>query len=120
MSSAPTADLIERLQAAAEEAKQTIRELHEARRDARQSMVELREMADRIKSETIEGHNELSMKWWREAMDNINIHDLGAGLKKSFDEWVTLLAEASDVLASLHHKDEEFAELLARARARGL
>lgn len=117
---APSEDLINRLQAAATEARATVRELHEARRDARAAMAELQALVQRVREETIEGHNDLSMKWWKEAMDSINLTALGTGLKESFDRWVHQLAEATDVLNGLHDKDEQFAQLLTRARERGL
>lgn len=113
-----TAELVDRLVEATNEAKATVRELHEARRDARLALKELDEKVATIRDEVIKGNNELAEREWRKAMDSINLSDLGAGLKASFDEWLERLVEARDVMERLHAKDAEFAELLVKIKLR--
>lgn len=113
-----TEELIDRLVAATAEAKETVRELHAARKDARLALSELDAKVATIRGEVIKANNELAEREWREAMDSIKLSELGAGLKASFDKWTELLAQATDVLDGLHAKDDKLADSLARIEAR--
>ncbi len=113
-----TADLIDRLVEATNEAKETVRELHAARRDARQAIKDLDAKVATVRAEVIEGQNELVRREWDRAMDSTNLKALGAGLKSSFDQWADRLEEAAETLESLHAKDAELAEALVRIKAR--
>ncbi len=100
-----TEELIDRLVAATREAKETIRECHEARRDLRLLLKEVDQKVAAVRDEVIKANNELAEREWRKAMDSIDVAALGAGLKKSFSQWTDLLAEASDVLEALHKRE---------------
>jgi chromosome segregation ATPase len=111
----PEPDLIEQLLAAANEAKATIRELHEARRDARTVLAELDAKVTTVRAEVVEGINELSRREWQRAMDQINLEALGAGLKRSFDQWLDHLADAKKVLDELKAHEAKMAVQAAAA-----
>lgn len=104
---APTQDLIDRLQAAAADAKATIREMHEARADIRQLLREVDARMATVRDEVIKGNNALAEREWKKAMDSIQISQLGAGLKRTFDQWMELLADAKGVLRDLQAREEQ-------------
>lgn len=104
---APTQDLIDRLQAAATEAKATIRELHETRADVRQLLREVDAKMATVRDEVIEGNNELAKREWAKAMDSINLSELAAGLRRTFDQWQELVVDATDVLRGLQEREEQ-------------
>lgn len=108
-----TEELVDRLVAATTEAKETIRQLHEARRDARLVLKELDEKVRTIRDEVIKANNELAEREWRKAMDSVNLSELSDGLKRNFEKWLELLAEGTSVLEALHEKDERLAASLA-------
>lgn len=109
-----TAELIDRLVEATNEAKATVREMHEARRDARQALKDLNHTVDTIRREVIEGQAELVRQQW-ERTDLTKYGDL---LKTAFGSWTDQLAKAAEVLDSLHAKDDRLAEQLARIESR--
>lgn len=117
----PSEDLIDRLQAAAEDARAAAREAREARKDLRQATHEAREVITQVKS-LVKKYIEDSLqeeieKVWNEIMEEIKIKEFGLGLKKSFDQWVDLLEDANNVLRSLNEKDKELAAAFQRRDA---
>lgn len=105
----PEPDLIEQLLAAANEAKGTIRELHEARRDARTALAELNAKLGEVRAEIVEGFNAMNMAEWERCLANINFEGLAAGLKSSFDQWIVHLADAKKVLDDLRAHEQAMA-----------
>lgn len=111
---APSQDLIDRLQVAATEARATITELHQARADARQVLREVDARMANVRSEVIAGCNELAMREWKAGLDGINFAALGRGLKESFDKWLDHLTEAKEVLDALREREQQMAHILGR------
>lgn len=111
---APSQSLIDQLLEAAEGARQATREAREAQKDLRRATKEAKEIIDKYVDEHL---RELVRKDWQESMDSINLTELGAGLKKSFSDWVDLLEEASKTLESLSERDAELEKEIILSRA---
>ena len=99
-----TAELIDRLLEATNEAKATVRECHEARRDLKLAMKEADERIGRVRAEVVAVVDELATEKTKATFERLDIERIGGNLKKTLDQWITLLSEANEVLAALQKR----------------
>lgn len=93
-----TEELIDRLVEATREAKDTVRECHEARRDLRLAMKEADERIGKVRAEVVAAVDELAGEKVKEALAKLDYAGIGAGPKKALANWLELLDDAKDVL----------------------
>jgi hypothetical protein len=99
-----TAELIDRLLEATNEAKATLRECHEARRDLKLAIKEADDRIGRVRAEVIATVDELATEKTKATFDRLDIERISANLKRTLDQWITLLGEANEVLAALQKR----------------
>lgn len=99
-----TAELIDRLLEATNEAKATVRECHEARRDLKLAMKEADDRIGRVRAEVIAVVDDLATEKTKATFERLDIERISGQLKKTLDQWITLLGEANDVLAALQKR----------------
>lgn len=99
-----TAELVDRLVEATNEAKATIRECHEARRDLKLAIKEADDKLGRVRAEVALAVDQLALEKSKELFDKIDFERIGTALKRQLNQWTSLLGEASDVLAALQKR----------------
>lgn len=99
-----TEELVDRLVEATNEAKATVRECHEARRDLRLLLRALDDKLRSVKAETESAFAGMCRAEWDRIFKEVNVTEMAAGLKQSFDQWVDLLDDAQKVLAKLQKR----------------
>ncbi len=108
MSPAPTADLIDRLLAAGNEVKATIREAHEVRRDLRLAITEANEKLGKVREEVATAVDQLALEKSQELFAKVDIEKVATGLKRTLDQWLKLLGEAKEVLDEMKSGTRRF------------
>lgn len=94
------ADLIDRLGAAALDAREAVREAHAARKDLRTAMGEARTVVAGLVEEALTASIELRVK-------EIDLQKVGDGLKKALADWLEVLDEAKEVLGEMRVRNEQ-------------
>lgn len=106
-----TAELLDRLVEATNEAKVTVRECHEARRDLKLAMKEADERIGKVRAEVVAAVEQLAVEKTKEAFERVDYEATGKGLKDALDKWLTLLADAQEVLEALNARSKVGASL---------
>lgn len=91
--SAPTQDLIDRLGAAALDARTAIREAHEVQRDLRVTIKEVQAEREQLKVDVA--------KAVARVLEEAETADIGAGLRTALDNWTEITSDTAAVVEGI-------------------
>jgi chromosome segregation ATPase len=109
-----TEELVDRLVEATREAKEAVRECHEARRDLRIAIKEADDRLGKVREEVETAVGELATAKTAEAFDSIQLVQISNGLKETLDRWLGLLSDGQDVLERLNERERLLADPMSR------
>lgn len=101
---AVTVELLEQLVAATAEAREAVREAHEARADLRGAIKDATEALGRVQRVVLHAADAVLADKVKELLDRIGYNELGARLQAMAVEWNEAITKAKAVVAQLEER----------------